>query len=103
MRERAEAREAVRPCGSSRALPRLARTEKAEQRLDDTAFGAHRHFVDREAAHQMLSRLALLVHVPVECGSHLRIAGVDIDRLARFRIDEARKSDVRKLELAGVL
>ena len=77
-----------------RRRARLARAEEPDQRLDDAAVGAHRDLVDREPAQQTPARGDLLVHRLGELRAHRRIARVDVERLARLGIDEAREPDV---------
>jgi hypothetical protein len=80
-----------------------SRAEESQERLDNSAFGSHGHFVDRQSPQEMLARLPLGQHLLRVGFSYLRMAGVDLERLTGLGIDEARDPDIRKLSLARVL
>src|ERR1700730_7860254 len=88
---------------SSPPEPCLSGAEETEQRLDDPTLRPHRNLVDRDPSQQMLPFFPLGCHTLGVGLANIGTAGVDLERLTSFRVDQPRDPDVRKIALARVL
>src|SRR5262245_55276009 len=88
---------------SSLPSARLARAEEFDERLDDATIRMDGDLVDGEATQQPTAAGDLLLHGLAEATPHVRVARVDVERVARLGIDEPREPDVGERPFARVV